>query len=147
MKIVSKSLTETKEVAEKFLEHVKTVASNDGATVVAMDGDLGSGKTALTKLIAEILEIDETITSPTFVIQKSYEINNQNVPWKKLIHIDAYRLNGGEELLKLGFEEELENAKNLILVEWPELVKSALPDKKVEIFCEFVDEDTRVYKW
>ena len=147
MKIVSNSLIETKEVAEKFLQYLRANQNNNGATVIGMEGDLGSGKTTLTKSIADILGINETITSPTFVIQKSYEIKNQNFPWKKLIHIDAYRLSGGEELLKLGFGEEIKNKENLIIVEWPELVKLALPENIINIFCGFIGEDTRAYKW
>lgn len=157
MKIVSKSLIETKEVAEKFLQYLRANQNNNGATVIGMQGDLGSGKTTLTKSIADILGISETITSPTFVIMKKYKLKAKShslTPWNFLIHIDAYRLSGGEELLKLGFGEEIKNKENLIIVEWPELVKSALPENIINIYCEFVDDlpaeevgDMRVYKW
>lgn len=98
----------------------------DKATVVFLSGDLGSGKTTATKAMAKVLGIEEDITSPTFVILKRYEIDSRVLDGKfsNLIHIDAYRLKSYEELVKIKFEEYLADEKNLILIEWPEMVGS-----------------------
>ncbi len=90
------------------------------AFLVFLSGDLGSGKTTTTQSIACELGIEEDITSPTFVILKRYEVKKGE--FKNLIHIDAYRLKNYEELQKIKFEEYLNDADNLILLEWPEMI-------------------------
>lgn len=129
----------TREFAEQL---IKSFPEVDGATVVALSGNLGSGKTTLTQMFAEILGVKDYVTSPTFVIEKIYETNSI---FKRLIHIDAYRLESGRELQDLNFEELVENKNNLILIEWPENVKEILPEERVQITCEFVDENTRKF--
>lgn len=128
-----------------FLGDVKSKqvagANLDQATTVALSGNLGAGKTTFTKAFANEIGITETITSPTFVIAKFYELKNQ--PWKKFIHIDAYRLESGDELSKLGFDELFKDPENLIFIEWPENVKNILPEKLTNISFEVVDEETR----
>ena len=140
MKIVSKKLKETKNIAKNFLQKLKSDTKK--AVVVGLHGDLGSGKTTFVQFVAEMLGIKENITSPTFVIEKIYKIENYNWP-KRLIHIDAYRLKCGEELRILGFEEILNDQENLILIEWPENVYDILPKNILKIEFEFIDENTR----
>jgi len=119
-----KSLGETRKVAEGLVNSL--VPKTDGSTVVGLYGNLGAGKTAFTKYIASILGIEETITSPTFVIEKIYELSNQK--FTHLIHIDAYRLKDSSELLHLGWKEIIADRNNLILIEWPEIVMDAMPE-------------------
>ncbi|MEK7652779.1 MAG: tRNA (adenosine(37)-N6)-threonylcarbamoyltransferase complex ATPase subunit type 1 TsaE [Patescibacteria group bacterium] len=140
MKIVSKNLKETKNIAKNFLQKLKSDTKK--AVVVGLHGDLGSGKTTFVQFVAEMLGTKENITSPTFVIEKIYKIENYNWP-KRLIHIDAYRLKCGEELRILGFEEILNDQENLILIEWPENVYDILPKNILKIEFEFIDENTR----
>ena len=64
---------------------------------------------------------------------------------KRLIHIDAYRLNSGRELQDLNFEEIVNNKNNIVVIEWPENVKEILPDDHIKIYCEFIDENTRQF--
>jgi tRNA threonylcarbamoyladenosine biosynthesis protein TsaE len=92
------------------------------STVVFLSGELGAGKTTFTKAFAKEVGITEDITSPTFVILKRYEIVGS--VFKNLIHIDAYRLKGYDELVKIKFPDYLSNAENLIFIEWPEMVES-----------------------
>src|SRR5574343_1044494 len=107
---------EINETAKDVLEKaVKT--KSDSATVVTLSGDLGAGKTTLTQAIGEELGIKENLISPTFVIMKKYELPETKYKWKNLIHIDAYRLNSGKELLHLGWQEIFEDKDNLIIVE------------------------------
>lgn len=95
------------------------------AVLLTLQGDLGAGKTAFTKELATILGVTEHITSPTFVLAKEYNLQDQE--FKTLIHIDAYRLEGDESLRPVGFEELLQNPNNLIVLEWPERVEEGLP--------------------
>ncbi|MFA5838731.1 MAG: tRNA (adenosine(37)-N6)-threonylcarbamoyltransferase complex ATPase subunit type 1 TsaE [Candidatus Paceibacterota bacterium] len=163
MEIISKSLKETENFARDFLWDLKK--NNKKAVVVGLHGNLGSGKTTFVQFVAQNLGIKENITSPTFVIEKIYpvksrkagilslsklfnrasKIEKENWP-KKLIHIDAYRLEKGEELKSLGFEEILNDPKNLILMEWPENVFDILPKNILKLKFEFIDENTRSIK-
>ena len=104
------------------------------ATVVGLQGELGSGKTAFAKALGKMMGIDEHIVSPTFVIMKSYDINWRG--FRKLIHVDAYRIESESELLNLGWDELVENPQHLILIEWPERVEGILPKESRRIFCK-----------
>ncbi len=121
---VSHSLEETAQIAREWLVTISRSASSNGATVVGLSGHLGAGKTAFTKCIAQELGITEDVTSPTFVIMKIYPVDPaKSFPWKKLVHIDAYRLEQGGELAAIDFEKYAAVPDNLILIEWPENVK------------------------
>jgi len=140
---ISKSVTHTAKIAYVFLKNIKP--NKNGATVVGLSGDLGSGKTTFTKEVANILGIKkDLVTSPTFVIEKIYKISHPD--FSHLIHIDAYRLEKSEELVKLGWDEIIKDSKNLILLEWPERVKDILPKETKMVYFEFIDEETRRIK-
>jgi tRNA threonylcarbamoyladenosine biosynthesis protein TsaE len=141
--MISISLEQTKKVAQDFLQNL--VPLTDQATVVELIGDLGAGKTTFTQAIAQHLSVSETVVSPTFVIQKRYTIPN-HPHFKTLIHIDAYRLESPDEILRLNWKEDLENPENLVLVEWSEKIQSHLPESK-QITFTFIDEHTREIDW
>ena len=144
MKTISQSVEETNKFAldfiKKFSENNKDKIGK--ATVAGLFGDLGSGKTTFTQAIGKILGVKEVMTSPTFVIEKRYDLDGQ-YGFKKLIHIDAYRLDSGAEILKLNFQEDLNNPDNLILIEWPERVEGALPADILRINFKFISEFER----
>ena len=140
MKIISKSLRDTEEIAKDFVEKL-SIGFYEKACVVGLYGNLGSGKTTFTKAVAKILGAKENITSPTFVIEKIYSI--QHPFFTKLVHIDAYRLESAEELAKLSWNDVLINPKNLILLEWPENVLDILPGNHMKINFKFVSENER----
>lgn len=122
---ISHSLEETQDIAKEWLADISIKNENlDKATIVGLSGHLGAGKTAFVKLIAKVLGINENVTSPTFVIMKTYNIDPKMgyTNWKKLIHIDAYRLEKPEDLEALNFEELILYKDNLIMIEWPENV-------------------------
>lgn len=123
-KHISHSLEGTAQIAGEWLAVVSKSAPTTEATVIGLSGHLGAGKTAFTKCVAKDLGIVEDVTSPTFVIMKIYPIDSaKGFPWKKLVHIDAYRLEQGRELVVIDFEKYAADAGNLILIEWPENVK------------------------
>ena len=95
--------------------------------VVALTGDLGAGKTHFTFGIAHALQIDDYITSPTFTIVNEYE--GGAIP---LFHFDAYRLGDSSELYEIGFDEYMDR-QGVIVIEWADLVKEALPDRTIHV--------------
>ncbi len=141
MKYLSKSVEETNKIAKDFLNSLGRPQSNE-ALVVGLFGDLGSGKTTFTQALGDLLGVQETMTSPTFVIEKIYLLDGKN-NFNKLIHIDAYRLEFGKELTSLGFAEIARDPKNLILIEWPERVADILPADLVKINFKFISEFER----
>lgn len=125
--------------AKSFIE-VRQLADDPSpakAVVIALHGDLGAGKSTFVRAVARELGIEEHVTSPTFNILKTYG---------NLVHIDAYRLEDEKDLEVLGWEELLNNPKNLIFIEWPKNIKSALPKNTKHLYFEYVDESTRSVK-
>lgn len=115
----------------------------DSATLVTLSGELGAGKTAFVKAVAKTLGVPETVNSPTFVLEKIYELPEGN-QFKRLVHIDAYRLNGGNELSPLGFDELMKDSRTVVLLEWPEKVAEGLTHYRAEkISIEVVSEQVR----
>ncbi len=139
MKILAQSREETASVAETFLAGL---IPSKKATVVALQGDLGAGKTAFTQGLAWALGVEETVTSPTFVIEKIYKLP-LGAKFNHLIHFDCYRLESPQELMTLGFKEILADPGNLIVLEWPERVAAILPTETKTIIFHFIDETTR----
>lgn len=104
------------------------------ATIVALSGELGSGKTTFTQGVAKALGIADTITSPTFVIEKIYELApSSGKGFTRMIHIDTYRIRGEKELQAIGWYEITKAPENLILLEWPEQIGGALPADSLRI--------------
>lgn len=143
MDYLSVSLKNTSKIAHNFLKNLRQ--KKNAATLVCLQGDLGSGKTAFTKELAILLGIPKKeVTSPTFVIMKIFEI--QHSLFERFIHIDAYRINSPKEMLNLGWKEIIRNPKNLIIIEWPERLKKILPNNPQWINFKFVNKSTRKIK-
>jgi tRNA threonylcarbamoyladenosine biosynthesis protein TsaE len=111
------------------------------ATLVTLSGELGAGKTAFTKAAAKALGVDEHVTSPTFVLEKVYALPTG--AFKRLVHIDAYRLEGGAELAPLGFSALMKDPTTLVLLEWPEKVAGALPAPAAQLSLVANDDGSR----
>ena len=118
------------------------------ATVIALSGELGAGKTTFTQAAAKALGVEETVNSPTFVIEKIYQLPLDSArgenKFSRLIHIDAYRLKSAEELTHLGWDDIIVDPLNLIIIEWPEHVEEAIPKNahriRIEILSTSLDE-------
>ncbi len=113
--------------------------------VVALSGDLGAGKTTFVQHIAKALGVEETVASPTFVIEKIYALAGQT--FDRLVHIDAYRLDGAHELEKLGWQELLADPGNLILIEWPERVEAIIPADAIRLVLGILDDHSRSFSY
>lgn len=147
MKKTVKNLQDTEKIARLLLNKIFKDDSNF-STLVSLSGDLGTGKTTFTQKIGKVLNIKEKINSPTFVISKTYEIKSKSFPWKKLIHIDAYRLEREEDIELIGLKEQLKNSENLIFLEWPEMIEKWLPKKnRFKVILKYIDENTREIKF
>jgi tRNA threonylcarbamoyladenosine biosynthesis protein TsaE len=123
--MLSHSPNQTQSIAEKFAAKLKS------GTVLALTGNLGSGKTHFTKGLAKYFQIQKNITSPTFVLMKVYKTKNKKI--KQLVHVDCYRLESPEELLAIGLGEYLENSACLVIIEWAEKIKKILPQNAIWI--------------
>jgi tRNA threonylcarbamoyladenosine biosynthesis protein TsaE len=140
---------EISEIASRVIDEAVKIKGNN-AKVVALSGDLGAGKTTITKEIGNVLGIKESIISPTFVIMKIYKIDSRSKyfsHFKKLIHIDAYRLERGEELMQIGWKEIEKDKDNLIIIEWPERVKNVLSNDICFIKLGHIDDETRTIEF
>ena len=135
----SRSLEETEKIAADWLQMISKDRREAGqALIVGLSGHLGAGKTAFVKAVAKALGVTEEVTSPTFVIMKLYETSHPH--WRRLVHIDAYRLEGPEELEALGFKSLTADPHNLIMIEWPENVESTFIPK--EQFLHFSSRES-----
>ncbi len=114
---------------------------DSGATLVFLSGELGAGKTAFTKAAAAALGVAEHVTSPTFVLEKIYALEEQR--FLRLIHIDAYRLQDASELAALGFDEAMADRDTLIFLEWPERVSDMAHTATVSITLVAHDDGSR----
>jgi len=112
------------------------------ATIVALHGELGAGKTSFVQSVARVYGITENVTSPTFVILKRYPLTG--TLFTNLIHIDAYRLESGRELEVLGWGELVQNPKNIIFIEWAERVKDVFPKDIINLSFEYKNERVRI---
>ena len=137
---------EKKEILMKNEEAVRDFGREMGknlssGSIVALTGDLETGKTTLTKAIAEGLGVTETITSPTFNIVKQYE--SGRLP---LYHFDVYRIGDVEEMYELGYEEYFFGS-GICVIEWAELIDEIIPEEAISIQIGYGrGEGERIYR-
>lgn len=136
MKTTISTLADLEQFADSF---VKALVPRNWATVVALHGELGAGKTTLSQMIAKRLGVEETVQSPTFVIMKSYPLTDPR--FTKLVHIDLYRIESDNELEVLKFNELLLDPTALVLVEWAERASALMPRDALDVSIEMRDEN------
>jgi tRNA threonylcarbamoyladenosine biosynthesis protein TsaE len=129
VKFISKSETETREFGRRLSRRLK------GGDVIALYGELGSGKTMLTKGICEGLGVKEVVKSPSFTIITTYK---SEIP---VHHIDLYRIKSNE-IQNIGLEEYISDF-GICIIEWAERAKDFLPEKRINIFLKIINEKTR----
>ncbi len=107
--------------------------------VICLSGDLGAGKTTLTKGIGQGWGAEENVTSPTFVLIHEHHRPQDN---QILYHIDCYRLSGSGDAWGIGLEELMQGSGPVIL-EWPENIEDALPAERLWVSLTLVDDNAR----
>jgi len=133
--VIIKDESETKQFGLKLGKDLKK------GDIVALIGNLGTGKTTLTKYIGEGLGITDMITSPTFTIIQEYY--SGKLP---LYHFDVYRINDIEEMAELGYEEYF-YGEGVTIIEWADQIMEIIPEKAIVINIEYgKTADERVYK-
>lgn len=140
-----KALPTLESLTAEAAEFVLRLSPNtSGATLVTLSGELGAGKTSFTQALARSLGVTEHVTSPTFVLEKIYELPAESGRgFARLVHIDAYRLEGENSLMPLGFDGIMQDASNLVVLEWPERVSDALPTAAHAITLEVLSDNAR----
>lgn len=102
-----------------------------GGDTLALIGDLGSGKTTFAQALAQELGIPDTVSSPTFVLQQTYEIPNSSL---HLDHFDLYRLGDEAEIKASGLTEHWGNPHVLSVIEWADKAPTLLPPHTIYIY-------------
>ncbi|MGA2668001.1 MAG: tRNA (adenosine(37)-N6)-threonylcarbamoyltransferase complex ATPase subunit type 1 TsaE [Ignavibacteria bacterium] len=122
--VISRSVEETRKLGGEFADGLSV---ND---IVSVYGELGAGKTQFIKGICTSLGVKQVVNSPTFIIVNEY--SSERI--KRIFHFDLYRIKTLNEMYDIGFDDYLDS-EGLILIEWPELVESILPEstKKVRL--------------
>ena len=114
------------ELLERPFGQSSLLQPRKGARVLALAGELGSGKTTFAQGFAKGLGIQERILSPTFILIRCHKLRTKN--YKLFYHIDCYRLdNPAKELLHLGFKKIIADPRNVVAVEWADRIQSILP--------------------
>jgi len=134
--MISPNAQETIKFAQKFAQKLK------GGEVIGLIGELGAGKTTFMKGLAEGLKVNNTITSPTFVLLKSYhgKIKNKKI---ELVHIDAYRIENTDDIKSVGIEDYLNRKDAIVAIEWAEKIKGFLPKNTIYIKFKHKSENER----
>jgi len=124
---------------ETFLYGEKLGKTCRGGEVILLLGNLGAGKTCLTQGIAKGLGVKGKVNSPTFNIMKIYKTKIGT-----LCHIDAYRLNSGQDLKMIGIDDYLGKKDTVVVIEWAEKVKSIWPKNKIKVEIKNIKEGRKI---
>ncbi|MCD7773894.1 MAG: tRNA (adenosine(37)-N6)-threonylcarbamoyltransferase complex ATPase subunit type 1 TsaE [Ruminococcus sp.] len=131
MKITTHSAEETIALGESI---GKKLSKGD---VIAFKGDLGAGKTTITRGISIGLGLGDNVTSPTFSLVNEYRGSD-----KSLIHFDMYRITSSDDLELTGFWDYIEEGC-ILAVEWSENIADAMPENAITISIKRIDDNTR----
>ncbi|HZE87550.1 MAG TPA: tRNA (adenosine(37)-N6)-threonylcarbamoyltransferase complex ATPase subunit type 1 TsaE [Methylomirabilota bacterium] len=136
---VSDSYLSTQKFGEEFAKTLK------GGEILALHGDLGSGKTTFIQGLAKGLGITKKIISPTFIIMRTYavQVKNQKSKIKNFYHVDLYRIENEKDIEGIGLLELMNDPENIIAIEWPEKIENLLPEKRNDLFFTYLDDQKR----
>ena len=140
MEFLSKSPKETQKIASDLAQ--KIIKRKKGA-VLALEGELGAGKTVFVQCFAKALGIKPKIKSPTFVLMKKYSVPSGTYRGTNLYHLDCYRITGHKDLRIPEFEEMLNEQGSIVLVEWAERIKEIIPKNHLTVHIDHISEKIR----
>lgn len=132
IKFTTNNFIETQAFAVDFAKQLK------GSTILCLYGDLGFGKTTFIQGLAKGLGVSGRIISPSFIIMRSYKLSI-----KYFYHVDLYRINHEQEIIDLGLLDIMNGQNNITAIEWPEKLGKFMPEKRIDIKLDYVDENKR----
>ncbi len=141
-KSTTKNIEETQGLGQNFAREILASGIKKSAVVLALQGDLGAGKTTFLQGFAKGLGVREKINSPSFVILKRFGLRNKK--FKNFYHIDCYRLKDEKDLEHFGFKEIIADPENIVAIEWSERIEKILPKGKTVIEFNHLEEGKRV---
>ena len=130
---ISSSVDETKNFAKNIAMDLKT------PQLIALYGNLGSGKTTFVQGLALGLGIKKRVLSPTFVFVREYQLDNK----KMFFHVDLYRLDSSRDIATIGLSDILKTRNAIIAIEWPEKIEKLLPASTIKINFDTTGEKSR----
>lgn len=136
------TMNELAAVADSLYSQMATDTPHEGACVLGLSGELGTGKTTFVQTLAQKLGVVEVVTSPTFTIMQRYDTTDP--VFTTLIHIDAYRIESIDEMQILGFADMLAQNDTIICIEWPERIASLVPDHTITLSFTFTGDTRRL---
>ncbi len=139
--ILTQNDKETRELAEGLATEL--ITGQNVCNVVSLEGDLGAGKTTFMQGFARGFGVKQQITSPTFIIFRVFDLRRN--PFKRLYHFDLYRLKSYEDLEILGFKEIISDPRNMVVIEWGDMIREHLP-KHVQITFRGLLQNVREIK-
>jgi len=131
-RILIKDLKDIERAAREFL------SLKGCATIVALYGAMGAGKTTFTKALCKVLGVPDSVNSPTFTIINEY----RTTAGDPVYHFDFYRINKLEEAYDIGFDEFVDSGW-LCLIEWPEKIEGLLPEETLKVYINVLDNESR----
>lgn len=135
--VICKNLEDTKNIAKRFAKLIE-----DKGCFINLYGEIGAGKTAFVKLVAEAIGVTEKVTSPSFVILNEY--HSAKIP---IYHFDLYRLeNEGVKTITDELREYSEG-KQITFVEWAEFSQNEIPFNHIKINVTYEDNEARKYSF
>ena len=126
-----------KEFAKKIYDNL------DGRNILLLHGNLGSGKTTFVREFCEVLNVENQVSSPSFLILNTY-IDNKK---RKYHHLDFYRVEDELELDYIGFNDLIENSKDIIFIEWPDKFLNIIKRydyRTINIYFNFIEDNINV---
>ena len=130
---ITVSSEQTKKIAKNLIKKILNTKQNKKALVLALQGDLGSGKTTFLQGFAKGLGVKEKVLSPTFILVKRFNLPlTHNLKFKSFYHIDCYRLHKPKEILDIGFKKIISNPENIVAIEWPEKIQRVMPRNAIK---------------
>lgn len=128
----TESFEETRRLGENFAKNLK------GGEIIALYGELGSGKTTFVQGLARGLGIKRRIISPTFIIVRSYKAKPSF-----FYHVDLYRIESAKDIESLGLAETIDDKTSVVAIEWAEKMKGLLPKKRWDVEFEDLKDSRR----
>ena len=134
MELITKSPQETQRLGSKVAADLR------GGEILALSGELGSGKTTFVQGLAKTLGIKQRIISPTYILVRRYDLKE-----KFLYHVDLYRFekNVIKEIKNIGLEEMWDNPNSITVIEWAEKIKDIIPKSATWIYFENIGKNKR----